>query len=305
MPKDYVEGVARLFGYITPCKAELRMKEFEAFRAVYCGLCHQLGKSFGPVARLTLSYDFVFLAMLAYSQAEASPQIKRGRCACNPLKRVPLCCGDDVLAFSADAAALMIYYNLLDKIEDSGFFSKIGYSLLRPLAANARRSAGKRQPRIDKIFEELSVNQRKVEAKSNVGIDEAAEPSAKALAELSMALSESPVQKRVLERLGYLAGRYIYLCDALDDIEDDLRDCSFNPLVTRFFKDSQDEAAKKCARDYARDSLMLTIGEAGQTMNLLEMSSFAPVLENIIYLGMAERVEKILKKANTEEGAVE
>ena len=293
-----------MFGYITPCKGELRIKEFEAFRAVYCGLCHQLGASFGPLARLTLNYDFVFLAMLAYSQSDSCPQIKRGRCAVNPLKRVPLCGNDEVLAFSADAAALMIYYNLLDKIEDGGFFKKIGFSLLRPAAACARKQAKKRQPRVEEIFATLSEQQRKTEAKAKVSIDEAAEPSAAAIAELSMLLAKDADQRRVLERLGYLAGRYIYLCDALEDMESDLKTGSFNPLVMRFLNEEKDQAAKCRARDYARDSLFMTIGEAGHTCALLEMSSFAPVLENIIYLGMAEKTEQICKKAVTKEGAV-
>ena len=294
----------RLFGYIVPCKAELRMKEFEMFRAVYCGLCHQLGASFGPVARLTLSYDFVFLAMLAYSQNDKPPQIKRGRCAVNPLKHVPLCQSDEVLAFSADAAALMIYYNLLDKIEDGGFFEKIGFGLLRPAVAGARKRAMRRQPQVEEIFAELSDKQRETEAKDSVSVDSAAEPTASAIARLSGLLASSPSQKRVLERLGYLAGRYIYLCDALEDMEGDLKSASFNPLITRFLAKTQEIPDRCAARDYARDSLLMTIGEAGRTCALLEMCSFAPVIENIIYLGMAEKAEQICKKAVAEEGAV-
>ena len=53
-----------MFGYVKPYKPELRVRELEEYKAVYCGLCRELGQSFGLFARFTLSYDFAFLAML-------------------------------------------------------------------------------------------------------------------------------------------------------------------------------------------------------------------------------------------------
>ena len=56
-----------MFGYIRAAKPEMRIKEFELYKAVYCSLCKELGKSYGFLARLTLSYDFTFLALLNMS----------------------------------------------------------------------------------------------------------------------------------------------------------------------------------------------------------------------------------------------
>ena len=53
-----------MFGYIRPQKGELLVREFEQYRGVYCGLCKQLGKSYGFAARMTLSYDCTFLGLL-------------------------------------------------------------------------------------------------------------------------------------------------------------------------------------------------------------------------------------------------
>lgn len=39
------------------------------------------------------------------------------------------------------------------------------------------------------------------------------------------------LSRRVLYRLGYLMGRYVYLCDALDDIESDLKKHRYNPFI--------------------------------------------------------------------------
>ena len=49
-----------MFGYIKTCTPQLRLCEWEAYRGIYCGLCRTLGRRFGPLARLTLSYDLPF-----------------------------------------------------------------------------------------------------------------------------------------------------------------------------------------------------------------------------------------------------
>jgi hypothetical protein len=257
------------------------VKELEAFRAVYCGLCKQLGRSFGSAAKLTLSYDFVFLAMLAYSQSEIKPDITRGRCAVNPLLRVPVCKGDEILRFCADAAALMIYYNLRDKIDDGNIF--IG--ILRPFAARAKNKAAKREPQTHNIIKELYKRQKEVEAAENVSIDQAAEPTATALSLIAANLSADPDQKRVLERFGYMLGRYIYIADALEDFERDIKTKSFNPVT---------------AREHAKQTLMMTAGEAGLACGLLKLPVFEPVIHNVVYLGLAEQIERIYKGETNE-----
>lgn len=45
---------------------------------------------------------------------------------------------------------------------------------------------------------------------------------------------EQPVKRRVAEQLLYHLGRWIYLVDAADDLADDLRSGSYNPLALRF-----------------------------------------------------------------------
>jgi hypothetical protein len=56
-----------VFGYVKAYKPELRVKEFEFYKAVYCSLCRDLGKKYGLVSRFSLSYDFTFLALLQLS----------------------------------------------------------------------------------------------------------------------------------------------------------------------------------------------------------------------------------------------
>ena len=101
-----------MFGYIRACKPELRMKEYELYKAVYCSLCKKLGKNYGIFARFTLSYDFTFLAMLQLGMNDANVCMEQKRCAFNPLKKCNYCKDDTALKMPAAAAMIMLYYKL-------------------------------------------------------------------------------------------------------------------------------------------------------------------------------------------------
>ena len=76
-----------MFGYIRTDTPELRVKENEYYKAVYCGLCRAQGKCTGQCSRMTLSYDMAFLALLRLAVNKDSPIIKKGR-----YKEFGLCC---------------------------------------------------------------------------------------------------------------------------------------------------------------------------------------------------------------------
>lgn len=286
-----------MFGYIKPCQPELRVKELNAYKAVYCGQCGQLGRSFGPLARMTLSYDFTFLSMLHSAVNGGGQQVIERRCCVNPLSRKrPVCVGGASLEFSADIAALMLYYKLLDNIRDGGVLAKAGWSCLRPMASAARKQAAMRRPECEAIIAEGIARQTAVENELVSGLDEACEPSAAMLAGIFRQLSEQDSQQRILERMGYLIGRFIYVCDALDDLRQDVRRGGYNPLALRYNL-TESGGDWEMARCNAKESLYLTIGETEKTLALLTLHDFVPIIENVVTLGLRASVEDILRRA--------
>lgn len=275
-----------MFGYVKTCTPQLRICEWEAYRGVYCGLCRTLGRRFGPLARLTLSYDFTFLAMLDMALREETPEYRRRSCGVNPLRRCPHCEENDALRRSCDMAVLSLWYKAEDTIEDGGFWKRCGGRLLRVLLRRQYRRTAERYPTIDAVFAGEMSRQRKLEAGESVHLDELCEPTAKMTAAMMGLLSEKPDEHRVLERLGYLLGRYIYMADALDDWEKDRKNGNFNPFLRL---EGEPEALKR----RAKASLLLTIGEMGATLDLLELRRFQPILENIIRLGLPQTVEEL------------
>lgn len=288
--------LALVFGYIKPCDAELKMKEHNAFKSVYCGLCRQLGRSFGFWARMTLNYDFVFLAMLYYGTTDEMPEICNGRCFLNPFKQIPVCKPDKGLEYTADVAALMIHYKLEDNVLDSGLLKKGLWKSALALTSSSWKNAAERQPFANDIVRNMMEKQKKVEEQNSESIDQACEPTAWAMGELLSAISTTQENQIALRRMGYLVGRYVYLCDALEDMEQDIKSGNYNPFLVKYNVRSKDDESLLEAVSRGRDSLFMTVGEIGVVSSQLEFTCFEPIIRNIIDYGMKQSVLEIINK---------
>ena len=152
-----------MFGYVKACPPQLRLCEWEAYRGVYCGLCRTLGRRFGPFARLTLSYEFTFLAMLSMALGEETPAFRRRRCGVNPLHRCQHCEENASLQMSCDIAVLTLWYKVEDNIADSGFWARCGWRLLRGLMRRQYRRTAAAYPALDAVFADQMQRQRRLE----------------------------------------------------------------------------------------------------------------------------------------------
>lgn len=284
-----------MFGYVKPYKPQLRIAEYEAYKGIYCGLCHQLGRSFGPLARMTLSYDFAFLASLGIALGEDKPTFQPKSCIASPLKKCPCCAEQEVISFSADVAMLMLYHKLRDNQKDSGFWGKLGATLALVPTSPAYHKAAQRQPQAADAIAAAMLKQYTLESEGCDSVDAAAEPTAQVLSTLCAMLDDGP-QKRVLERLGYFLGRYVYLIDALDDLEDDLKSGSYNVFVAAHNLTISDHDRFDEIRREAMGSLYLTLAEVGRAYDLLEIKHLGGILENIVFLGLKQGVDSIMEE---------
>ncbi len=278
-----------MFGYIRIAKPELKIKEYETYKAVYCTLCRTLGKEYGIWTRFTLSYDFTFLALLNMSLSDGCDAVERKRCTCNPLKKCNYCKSDEKIKMPAAAAMIMVYYKLLDNIEDEKGIKKLGYITLKPLFSHAHKKAARIYPQVEEIISEYISEQSALENENCAELDRAADPTAKALSALLQLCSEDLTQKRVLDRLGYCLGRYIYILDAACDLPEDIKSGSYNCLKASLEGDPQ-----KYAKDRATPQLYFCLNEAGRAFELLDIKKYRTILGNIIYLGLEDTFKKEL-----------
>ncbi len=282
--------IEQVFGYIRISKPELRIKEYEMYKAVYCSLCKVMGKSYGIWSRFTLSYDFTFLALINMSIKNGCDPVEKGRCTCNPLKKCIYCKSDEHLQMPAAAAMIMMYYKLLDNIEDEKGIKKLGCLTLKPLFSSANKKAAKKYPEIEKIISNYILVQDKLEAANTKGLDEAADPTAIALAEILKLCSDDATEKRILERIGYCLGRYIYILDAACDLEEDIKNNRYNCL-----KYSLNDNINEFIKEKIVPQLFLSLNEAGSAFELLDVKKYRAILGNIIYLGLEDTFKKELK----------
>lgn len=121
-----------MFGYIRPFQPELRIKEYEAYKSVYCGLCKELGRQYGIFARFTLSYDFTFLAILSMAVQKDPPEFGKIRCLINPLKKCSACHKDGITDRIAAQAMITLYYKCQDQLSDENFALRLPVRVALP-----------------------------------------------------------------------------------------------------------------------------------------------------------------------------
>lgn len=278
-----------MFGYIKANKPEMKIKEFEIYKAVYCSLCKELGKNYGLLARLTLSYDFTFLALLNMALKDGCTSFERKRCAFNPFKKCNYCKETNDLKMPSAAAMIMLYYKLKDNVEDEKGFKKLGYLLLLPIFSGAHKKAKKQYPKIEETVADYISEQSQLEKSGCREIDRIADPTAKALSKLLMLCSDNETEKRVLERIGYCLGRYIYILDAACDLEEDIKKGTYNVLRYMLAENNQEIIKEKVV-----PQLYFCVNEAAKAFELLEIKKHKHILGNIIYLGLEDTFKKEL-----------
>jgi len=273
-----------MLGYIKAYKPELRMKEFETYKAVYCSLCKQMGKRYGFLTRFTLSYDFTFLALLNMSMATEVCSLEKGRCTCNPLKKCVYCNGSEaLLSMPAAASVIMVYYNIRDNVADEKGIKRLFYRFLSLVFKRAHKKAAADFPEIETAVLKYVTDQAAAENSGKNDIDASAAPTSEVLSKIFPLCSADERDKRVLERLGYCLGRFIYLTDARSDLEEDKKKGRYNPLIA--YSDGAERAER---------SIYMCIHESINAFELINIRQFKNILGNIIYMGLEDTYKRSL-----------
>jgi hypothetical protein len=285
-----------MFGYIKPYKPELKIREYEQYRGVYCSLCKQLGKRYGVLLRFSLSYDMTFFSILMMALSPDCIQFRKSRCNYNPTKKCLQCEQQSELTYTADLSALLFYYRCLDIFADESFFKTVPLRLLFPMVRSYYKRAAKRQPIADALISSMMHTQRELEAQKTASVDAAAEPFAKLLQSLFEQLSDDENQKTVLSRLGYCLGRYIYLADAADDMIKDGKKGRYNPFIFSRRVNVSDVKMVQETQVYCLDVLRNCQAECILAYQQLTVYRFDGILHNILKEGITDVIAKLYDK---------
>lgn len=285
-----------MLGYIKTDARELRLREYESYRALYCGLCRCMGRCTGQCSRLSLSYDFVFLAALRYSLQGELPVYEKKRCLLHPLRPRLMARSGEVLSYCAYASALLSYQKCVDDCHDEKGVRRLRAWLARLLLHGAYRRAKKQYPLLDKaVRTHLSRLSAYEQAPGDCpSADRPAELFGNLMAEVFSEGLDTPEHQKIAAELGRAVGHWTYLADAADDLFEDGKRGRFNPLLLLF-----KEGISQRELENVRLSLIGQLMRGERAVELIDSFSTPEIKEillNVLYLGMPKRVDDILKE---------
>lgn len=275
-----------MFGYVTIDKPELKVKDFITYKAYYCGLCKLIGREHTQLCRATLNYDCSFLYVLLSGLQDSRPIYKQERCPSRPFSKKP-CVYDTGGEYAAAINVLLSVKNIEDAAADGSAKCKLISPIYRRVFLRAKQNYAD----VAKLIEDSLNELYKLESQSSSDIDNVSDVFAQLLGGIFKAPGSSP---RAMYRLGYNIGRWIYLIDAYEDIEEDYKKKNYNPFICKFGEEVASDKYKIAGAD-AEFNLKCSLAGAGEAFSLLDMPKNKEIIENIIYSGMYKRTDCALK----------
>jgi len=283
-----------MFGYILPDKPELKIWEYEIYRAYYCGVCKAIKRRHGNVCRLTLSYDAAFLALLLSSLYDDNQVIRDEICGLHPLKKRKIIENSEIIDYAADMNVLLTWLSLKDKWQDEGSRTALaGMAVLKSAYSRLNEKYPDKCRIVGQRLQELA----ELENSRCNSVDVAAEPFARLMEEVLLYPSACRDEKdtAAIRWMGYNIGKWLYTIDALDDLEKDIRRNAYNPFLNQYKYSGQDILQfRNLLLEDAEFNLMHTLSEIAKSFELLSFKRYKGISGNIIYLGMKKKTESIL-----------
>jgi len=270
-----------MYGYVRPPLGTLSEEEQRRFRAVYCGLCRELGERYGLPARMILNYDFTYLAVLLSDGTEG--EADAFRCPRHPLKKQAVRRGGASMEIAADESVILAYWQLRDGVEDHGFHRGLKYRAGAKALRRAYAKAAKARPGFDQAVRKQLQKLSALERERSPAMDAAADAFATLLAGAA-GEAENPVRRRVLGQLLYHLGRWIYLVDAADDLQKDARSGNYNPVALRY--GLQEGRWTGEGRKAFAATLDHSIHMMQTAYELWDFGVWGPLLEKTLYTGL-------------------
>ena len=274
-----------MFGYIAINKGEMKFKDFDVYHAYYCGLCHCLKDQFGSRGQATLSYDMTFLAVLLSALYEPESQKEVTRCIAHPFEK-HVAIWNEYSSYAADINIILSYYKSKDDWDDERKKkSLLTCKLLESKVNLIRNKYPEKISLISSKLQEISA----LEKENSQDIDLMAGLFGDIMAECFVCYHDE--WEGTLRRMGFFLGKYIYLMDAYEDIEDDLKKGCYNPLKNLYENQSPKDFAANC-----RTILTMMMAECSRSFEQLPILLHAEILRNVLYSGVWSKYTQVTRK---------
>ena len=277
-----------MFGYINVNRKELNAEDEKTYQAYYCGLCRQLKNEAGIKGQMLLNYDMTFLLILLTGLYELEHEEISYRCAVHPAAKKTAYI-NAATEYAAAMDIVLSYHSLQDDYEDEG--SHIKQAMAKALLKDYKRISI-RYPRQVQAVEEYMKKLAVAEKAKESNIDIVAGYTGEMLGQIFQWKQDE--WSKDLESMGFYMGKFIYLLDAYEDVEEDKKKQNYNPLAIY--------SKKADFEEFAGHLLTMMIAEASRAFEQLPILKNAEILRNILYSGVWCRYEMIKEKRRQKAG---
>lgn len=297
-----------MLGYVQVYKPDLKVREYEIYQGYYCGVCKYIGREYGQLPRMTLSYDAAFLACLLASVEDVPDAPAQEHCAVHHIRKKTII-RNSAIEYAGDVMLILAWYKLLDDIHDEG---KIIPKAALKLYKGIHKKLVEKYPNLCEGIEWNLAVLGGLEKDRCSSIDQVEDPFARIMEVIflegaRLLYKEDENLHKVFANVGYHMGKWIYLMDAADDIEENVKDGAYNPLLYRFnwrqsdFASETTDEFRARIREDLEFNLYHYLAVISEQTSELDIKKNKGIIDNIIYFGMNHKTETVLERKDDNE----
>lgn len=300
-----------MFGYVRTNKMELKHREILTYKGYYCGICMTLKKEYGNLSRLSLNFDTTFLQIMLTSLYEPSDSGQMMRCISHPHKKEAVIT-NEISKYCSAMNIILTYYKLKDDAQDDNSLkAKMLMALLKNAFEKARSQYPEKEEAVKTYLEELF----ELEKKGSQDIEETANIFGYIMAE--MFNYKEDVFSKNMYQAGFYIGKYIYMVDAFEDLQEDILNKKYNPftevVVTELKKSGRTPADLKEGeviyseefKEQMKQQFYFLLSCASDEIDRLPLIRNKGIIDNILFSGIVQRLNKVLNETFDEEEIIE
>lgn len=274
-----------MFGYVRINKMDLTFREYDHYKAYYCGLCKYLKRNHTELSRLTINYDITFLIVLLSSIYQPRAQVFHEKCIVDPVKKKKHII-NEVTEYAASMNILLAYYKLEDDVNDEG---GIKSRLARRAYKKSFKTAYDKYPQKAEYIRVCLEDLRSLEQDLSSSIDQTSNCFGRLLEEI-FDYRDDEYRDR-LRKVGFNIGKYIYIMDAYEDLDEDLEKGRYNPFTS--YREDRDGL-----KDRVDKLIGMTLSRLEGAILDLDIKVNMAIIDNIIYSGVYLRYKGLINGAN-------
>jgi hypothetical protein len=280
-----------MFGYVKIYKPELKMKDYSKYKAYYCGLCKTLKDRHGRFGQMTLTYDMTFLIILLTSLYEEDTTHELHRCIVHPVKKHDMLF-NEITEYVSDMNIVLTYYNFKDDWEDEKSVAALfGAEFIKRDYKRINKRYARQCEVIKTCLEKLNA----YESSNETNIDVISGTFGNIMSELFVYRKDRWEEE--LRKIGYFLGKYIYIMDAYEDLEKDLKKGSYNPLISLYKSLKYEDYESNC-----KVMLNMMLAECTNAFERLPLLGDIDILRNILYEGVWTKYDTIQTEIKEKKG---